>query len=464
MKKYILSILLVASVPVFAQPINGVFNSAFTKFAGDPDLKHATIGLFVVNTKTGKPVTEVNIQTGLAPASTLKTITSATAYALLGKDFTYKTTLSYTGTIENGVLNGDIIIKGNGDPTLGSWRYAKTGEKAIIDSFKNAISQAGINAITGRVIVDEGLWKGEITPDGWTWQDLGSYYGAASRPVNWRENQYDLILKSGNKLNDSVNIVGTVPSYIAGLNLRSAAVAAAKGTGDNAYIYYPQNFSWGYVRGTIPMGESNFKISGSIPHPGEQLAITLESAIKNIPITEIAKTYSEEGQTDKNEKLFYTYESVGLDSISYWFLKKSVNLYGEAFMRTLSYQLANSGETAKGIKVMQDFWQKQNIFPYALNIQDGSGLSPSNRITAKTLVEVLLYTKKQDWFASYFDGFPVINGIKMKSGSIKDVVSYTGFIKSKTGDEYVFAFIVNNYNGGGNAMRQKMWKLLDVLK
>ncbi|MEO6820584.1 MAG: D-alanyl-D-alanine carboxypeptidase/D-alanyl-D-alanine-endopeptidase [Ginsengibacter sp.] len=463
MKNIFICLLLIVSGTVYSQNINSVFNSAFAKFAQDADLKHATISLFVVNTTTGKPVTEINTQTGLAPASTQKIITSATAYALLGKDYTYKTTLGYTGTLTNGLLNGNIVIKGSGDPTLGSWRYDKTKEENVISYFKNAISQAGIKQITGHVITDTDLWSGEVTPDGWIWQDIGSYYGAGARALNWHENQYDLLLSSGEKINDPVTIVETIPSFIVGLPLKSMATSAAKGTGDNTYIYFPFAKEYGSVRGTIPAGESKFKISGATPHPEKQLAIALESALKNIDQEKIG---SESFNLPPAEKptYFYSYSSPTLDSISYWFLKKSINLYGEAFIKTLGYETYQSGETDKGVEAVQNFWKKQNIDPYAINIMDGSGLSPANRITTESLVQVLLYAKKQSWFPGYFDGFPVINGIKMKSGSIKDVLAYTGFISSKNNDEYAFAFIINNYYGNGNAMRKKMWKLLDELK
>ena len=126
--------------------------------------------------------------------------------------------------------------------------------------------------------------------------------------------------------------------------------------------------------------------------------------------------------------------------------------------------MGKSGSTKNGLKVLKAFWKEQGIDSYSLNMADGSGLSPGNRITASSLVNVLLYAKKQNWFASYYDGFPTINGIKMKSGSINGVLSYTGFIKSKNGEEYTFAFIVNNYDGKGNDTRRKMWKLLDNLK
>lgn len=130
----------------------------------------------------------------------------------------------------------------------------------------------------------------------------------------------------------------------------------------------------------------------------------------------------------------------------------------------MGFQEVQSGETSSGVRVVKNFWKKNGIDSDALNIQDGSGLSPGNRVTTASLVQVLQYSKKQDWFASYLEGFPVINGLKMKSGTINGALSYTGFIKSKNGEEYTFAFMINNYNGSASETRRKMWKLLDLLK
>jgi D-alanyl-D-alanine carboxypeptidase/D-alanyl-D-alanine-endopeptidase (penicillin-binding protein 4) len=113
--------------------------------------------------------------------------------------------------------------------------------------------------------------------------------------------------------------------------------------------------------------------------------------------------------------------------------------------------------------VIRDFWQKKGIERSAVNIIDGSGLSPSNRVTTASLVTVMEFARNQKWFSSFYDALPVISGIKMKSGSINGVVSYTGYIKGKNGNNYTFAFVVNNYDGSANTVRQKMWKLLGEL-
>ena len=463
MKKVACLLFLLGTLNVYSQTTTSIVNSAYTKFVSDPAFKHATISIFVINNATGKSVVDQNSQTGLAPASSLKVVTSAAAYALLGRNFKYNTTLSFNGKIEKGILDGDIIITGSGDPTLGSWRYNSSNEKNVLSEFMEAISQQGINEITGNVLVDESLWTGEITPNGWIWQDIGNYYGAGARTLNWRENQYDLLLRSGNLINSSVEIAGTVPDYVAGLNLKPVAKAAAKGSGDNAYIYQPLNEEYGFVRGTIPAGEKSFKISGAMPNGAEQLAMTLEAALKKSNLKKAGETYPA-GKKGTKGTIFHTHYSPTLDSISYWFLNKSINLYGEAFLKTMGFQEAQSGETNSGVTVVKNFWKKAGIDSDALNIQDGSGLSPGNRVTTTSLVQVLQYAKKQDWFASYLEGFPVINGLKMKSGTINGALSYTGFIKSKTGEEYTFAFMINNYSGGASETRRKMWRLLDLLK
>ncbi|MEO8720900.1 MAG: D-alanyl-D-alanine carboxypeptidase/D-alanyl-D-alanine-endopeptidase [Ginsengibacter sp.] len=462
MKKILLFLSLIYAIDSMAQNSEKQFNTDFQKLLNDPDLKHATISLYVINTTTGKTITETNTEVGVAPASCQKVITASTALELLGSDYTYKTTIGYTGNIVNGVLNGNLILKGSGDPTLGSWRYDQTKEENMINVFKKAVSKFGIHEIKGHVYADQSLWNGEATPNGWIWQDIGNYYGAGARALNWRENQYDLYLKSGKNIGDPVEISGTNPIFITGLNLKSKVISAAKGTGDNNYIYIPLNDDYSYIRGTTPVNENNFTIAGAMPHPATQLALTLESALKNEPIKKVSANYPSHDNLSE-AKVFYTYTSPVLDSLIFYFLRRSINLYGEALVKTMAYNFTRTGDTDSGVSVIQNFWKKKGIEPYAINIFDGSGLSPSNRVTTKALVTVMEYARSQSWFPSFYYALPTISGIKMKSGSINGVISYTGYIKNKNNDQYTFSFVINNYNGSANALRQKMWKLLNIL-
>lgn len=454
------------SIASYSQTISQKLNVAINRLQTDSQFKHATISLFVVESKTGKIIFDKNSQTGLAPASCQKVITGTTAFELLGKDYTYKTNLGYDGKIDSGILAGNIYITGSGDPTLGSWRYSSTKENIILAEFENAIKQNNILQIKGLVLGDDRMWGTQRTPDGWIWQDIGNYYGAGASALNWRENQYDLILRSGKKIGDSVKISSTRPKFLPGIHLINELTAAEKGSGDNAYIYLTPDAETGFVRGTIPVNEDSFVISGAMPDGGKLLAATIFNDIasgKNYPDN---NTNYLKGKSKWHQPatIFYTHTSPPLDSIIYWFLKRSINLYGEALIKTIGYEKIKIGSTDAGVKVIREFWSKKGIESSSLKIIDGSGLSPANRVTTKALVTVMQYAKDQNWFSSFYYDLPEINGIKMKDGYINGVRSYTGYIKNKEGVEYTFSFLINNFDGSASSVREKMWKLLDVLK
>ncbi|HVG13884.1 MAG TPA: D-alanyl-D-alanine carboxypeptidase, partial [Chitinophagaceae bacterium] len=311
-------------------------------------------------------------------------------------------------------------------------------------------------------------WEEEGVPDGWIWQDIGNYYGAGAKKLNWRENQFDLILRSGGQINGPVTIAGSVP-HLKTYKLQSFVRSAAKGTGDNAYIYFPLNSLTGEVRGTIPLGENNFVISGALP-PGENLFMKtlVDSLVKaNILNPGPLSTPQRKPTALINEKdmtLVHTETSPSLDSIIYWFNKKSINLYGEALLKTIACGAGGEASPDKAVKIIKDFWGDKGVNPSELNMVDGSGLSPLNRVTTHAQVTILQYAKKQNWFSHFYNALPEYNGMKMKSGTISGTKGFTGYHTSRTGTEYIFAFLVNNYNGSSGTLVQKMYRVLDQLK
>lgn len=450
----------------YAQTISQKLDAAVNKLQADSQCKHGTLSLYVVETRSGKTIFDKNSQTGLAPASCQKIVSAISALELLGKNYTYKTRLGYDGKIDSGILKGNIYIVGSGDPTLGSWRYQNTKENFVLAQFRNALRQNKILQVKGVVLGDDRIWGTQRIPDGWIWQDIGNYYGAGASGLNWRENQYDLILKSGEKVGDPVKIAGTTPKFLPGIHLINELTSAEKGSGDNAYIYVAPDAEAGFVRGTIPVNEDAFVISGSMPDGGKLLATTLYNdlsggkafADNNINYLKAKAKWS------RHDTIFYTHTSPPLDSIMYWFLRRSINLYGEALVKTIGYEKAGKGTTESGIKVIRDAWKTRGIERSSLKIIDGSGLSPANRVTTQALVTIMQYAKGKDWFSSFYYALPEINSIKMKDGYINGVRSYTGYVKSKAGIEYTFSFIVNNFDGSASSVREKMWKVLDILK
>jgi len=471
MKKCCCWILFYLPFYLFSQTVNDRLAKAINLLEADIQFKHAAIGMYVVETKTAKIIFEKNAEMGLVPASCQKLITSAAAFGLLGNNYRFKTELGYDGTIADGILNGNLFIRGYGDPTLGSWRWPNTKAQVIMKNSTDAVLLKGIKKINGNITGFTGNWESNSTPGGWVWEDIGNYYGAGAWGLNWLENQYEVTFKTGKNINDATEIITTNPSSIKKeYRFANFVKTGGKTSGDNGYLFSAPFSQHIIARGTVPMTEKGFTISGSMPNPAATFLLSLDDCLDKNGIKISGAHWSNSGhlidnRPTQNPKLIIdSILSPTLDLINFWFLKKSVNLFGEAFVKAIALEKKTVGSTDSGIAIIKEFWSKRGIEKSALKIIDGSGLSPANRVTAHSLVTVMQFAKSRLWFEAFYNALPEMNGIKMKDGYISGVRSYTGYIKSKTGVEYTFAFMVNNFDGSPGAVREKMWSLLDILK
>lgn len=463
MKKFFLLLFFIhAIVFVFAQEAAEKLNKAMEKFLADPALKHAITGLYVIQEGTGKVMYNLNGESGLAPGSTQKIYTSIAAFDLLGNDFKFETDFGYAGNINNQILNGNIIIHGSGDPSFGSSRFPKSIPTQIFSRFLNSLNQSGIQEINGNI--NTATTPIEI-PAAWIWEDLGNYYGAASSGINWRENEYMLHLQSGEKTGEPVSIISVNNDTKFPMKFDNEVIAAEKGSGDQSYIFLPFNSPKYIIRGTIPVAEKNFIVRGAVKDPAAYFVYDLKKyLLGKIKLAEQTNENSIAENTDTNFHLLYKYYSPPLDSLTYFFLQNSINLYGEAFMQKIAGINNVPSTNEEGILALQKYWQSKGVEKSALNIFDGSGLSPQNRVTPASMVHALEYAKTQNWFSSFYKALPEYNNIKMKSGTIDGVKAFAGYIRSKNGNNYIFAFIVNNYDKNAGSVTGKIYEVLDALK
>ncbi|QPH39073.1 D-alanyl-D-alanine carboxypeptidase/D-alanyl-D-alanine endopeptidase [Pedobacter endophyticus] len=455
------------SVNCLAQSRIQNLEKAFNNLLADEQARHAITSLCVLDATTGKVLFAKNEQIGLATASTLKTIIAATAFSILGKDFQFQTTLAYTGNITtDGTLNGNLIIIGSGDPTLGSWRY-QNKENAVLTQWVSAIKTAGIKKIEGAIIGDDRIFGTQTTPEGWVWQDIGNYYGAGTSGLAWRENQFDIHLRPGTSTTDNVRVVKTVPEtpYIQIVN---ELKTGASGSGDRTYAYLPPYGNLAYLRGTWGMGIGKPGISAALPDPAFDCAYRLQDTLKRLGIASSQQPTTTKLMALNNQPIpvvtqkISTITSPTLSEIAYWFLKKSINLYGETLLKTVALKLGKPATTAKGAETEISYWASKGIDKSALNIIDGSGLSPGDRITTSAMASVLFQIQKENWFPDFYKALPEYNGMKIKSGTINDVSAFAGYHTDASGNKYVIVININNYSGSG--INKKLFRVLDELK
>lgn len=452
-----LPIFLLSTQIIFAQNITQKLDEATKNLMNSSGAISSNLS-FYVSDENGNFIYEYQGNKGLSTASTQKIFTAGAALEALGKNYTYKTVSSYSGNISGGNLNGNLFISSTGDPTLGSWRYEAYKPENFKQKLIDAIKKSGIKKISGDLVIDDSYFDHQTIPGGWPWNDLGNYYGAGVWGINWRENQFDINI-NGNEFKSF--------SYpLEGVNwLNDLKVG---GSSDQSLIFTAPHSDVALINGTLPA--KTVTVSGSVPNPPLQLGAEVKQWLKDSGIDFSGKVVTNsqleiEGkkalQAPKNN-IILTYESPTLDKIIYWFLRKSINFYGETLIKTLGKEKKSDPSFKSGVAYLKEFWKSKGINPNMINFADGSGLSPQNYVAAKAEVQALLYARKQPWFESYYEGFPTHdNGMKMKSGTMSDTKSYAGYHTSKDGKKYVFSIIINNYEGSGSTELQK---ILNVLK
>jgi D-alanyl-D-alanine carboxypeptidase/D-alanyl-D-alanine-endopeptidase (penicillin-binding protein 4) len=468
MKRLLIVSLFLITGRAYAQDLQSKLSAAFNRLQADSQCRYASLSLTVLDAKTGEQVFAASPNMGLATASTLKTITSITAFNVLGADFRYQTQLGYNGEIAaDGTLNGDIIIKGSGDPTLGSWRYEQTKEAHVLALMVDALKTAGIKKINGRVIGDDSIFGTQSIPEGWIWQDIGNYYGAGTSGLCWRENQFDIKLRTG-AVGNPIGVSYTVPN-VSYLTFKSELVNGPAGSGDNAYAFLPVGSKVMYLRGSYAIDKDKKSISAAIPDAAYDAALRLSDTLKKLGIAvgydpESVATLTVKGlKAPLITKNLAAIPSPPLSRIIYWLNQKSINLYAEQLLKTIAWKQGRKPTTTNGVEEVQKFWQARGIDASSMNIYDGSGLSPGDRVSTNTMARILQSAKKESWFPDLYESLPVYNDMKMKSGSINSVLCYAGY-QTHNGRELCFSIMVNNFSGSSRGIKEKMFRVLDVLK
>ncbi|EOR93226.1 D-alanyl-D-alanine carboxypeptidase [Arcticibacter svalbardensis MN12-7] len=462
-------VLLAISKMLSAQSLPDKIAKAFAQFERDGQLQYGLTSLTVLNSASGEVVFSKNGNTGLAPASTLKTITSITGYNILKPDYKWETTLAYTGSIKAGVLYGDLIVKGTGDPTLGSDRYTNTKSGTLLNRWLEATKKAGIAKIEGRVIADDLLFGTQTIPDGWIWGDIGNYYGAGATSLNWRENEIELTIIPGSKTGMPVQIKNRDPE-VEGLRLINELKTGISGSGDQVYGFSAPFTDLTYLRGTYAI-DLKKRIVISMADPAYLLASQLQAHLSKAGITINGKTSTTRRLSMENNYrplasiTIDRYLSPGFSQIVYWLNQKSLNLYAENILKSMALKSDKPATFQNGVSTLTSYWNKRlGIDSNAISILDGSGLAPENRITTAVMAKILNSAKTEDWFPDFYASLPVYNNMKMKSGSIRNVLAYAGYEMSVSGTPLVFSFITNNYSGSTSSIKQKMFRVLDTLK
>ena len=456
--------------------ITPFFSAQINRFAqewkNDNSLQGASIAYCVMNAKTSEVISEYNSQVQLIPASTLKIVTTSAALGILGTNFRFETKLIYSGVLnaETGVLNGDIIILGSGDPSLQSDYFDKE-EKKITDKWAEQIKAKGIQKINGKVIGDASCFIRDVPPS-WIWGDIGNYFGAVPCGLSFMDNKFKLFFES-KEAGSRATIKKMTPSYYANDYIIWDEVIA-RGTEDEAFVFGDPFGFKKEVRGTIPPNKSNYEVEAALPDPALLCAEMLNESLKKYGVvcaeTPIAN-YDKEIKFGKTETI-HVHLSPTLDKLVQLTNIHSNNLYCETLLKTLG-----KGSFSVGIEQVKKYWQNRGVNINALFMVDGSGLSRANtlstaiqaQILGKIYRDTLLYTAfksslpiagKNGSMTNIGKGTFIENNLVAKTGYINRARGYCGYVKTKSGKYLAFSILFNNYNCSAREAKLKLEKFM----
>ncbi len=454
-------------------------NWQIEQFHNDSSLQNASISYLFFSDSLNKVIAEKNKNTSLVPASTIKIITTSSALEILGSGKKFWTKLQYDGTISNRVLDGNIYIKGGGDPALGSKYYKQNNN--FIEKWANSIKSLGIDTIKGDIVADAQIFDTDIIPPTWEWGEIGNDYGTAAFGISVYDNRFKIFISKNKKgkYKPSRSILKPfLPNTFFENKVKTASISKEK-----VYFLGAPYGKYRIVKGSIPRGRALVPVEGAIPDPPLLVAQQLRIALKKKGIISDTSTtirilkynYKLVNNTRTNISTIYSPSVAFLVNNTN---HRSNNLFAEHLLKHIGIKYFSKGDTESGIRAIYKFLKSKSINIKGLYIGDGSGISRHNAISAKHLVDVLLYMKKQSKYSSLFYNSLAIAGksgtlrkfcknmavqgkINAKSGSMTRVISYAGYMKTKSGQNLTFAIIINNYTVKRPIIRTKIAELMN---
>jgi D-alanyl-D-alanine carboxypeptidase/D-alanyl-D-alanine-endopeptidase (penicillin-binding protein 4) len=442
-----------ASLPTLASRLDELFDHA-------PSLARAVVGAHVESLQSGQTVYTRRSESLVMPASTMKIVTVAAAADRLGWGYRYRTTLEAAGTVEDGVLHGDLIVTGTGDPSIGS---PDAGDAPLFLEWAGALRERGITTVEGRLVGDDDVFDDERLGAGWAWDYLGSGYAAPSGALSYNENVAVIRVSPARTAGQPAMIQATPPGHL--LQIVNEVTTSGKGSSPTLVLARLPGSTHLEVRGQVPLGGAASVRTASVDNPTRYFVEALRLALQSRGISVSGGAWDIDDLPSPpaaDRRVIAEHESEPLSALAGYAMKVSQNFYGETFFRTLGEAPGQPATAERARDVIRTTLSDWGIPSDALVMYDGSGLSRYDLIAPAAMVAVLRHVWHDErlrgpfvaalpvaghdgTLASRMTEAPLDRHVEAKTGTINNVRALAGYLDTRAGDKLTFAIIVNNY-------------------
>src|SRR5689334_7918645 len=445
-----------------------------------PALEPGFFAVKIVSLDTGTVIYEQDANKFVRPASNMKLYTVATAFDRLTPDFHFITSVYAKEKPDDGKVKGDLIIYGRGDPSIAA-RFRDGDYFKSINELADRIVAGGVKRVKGDLVGDESYFNGAPLGSGWEWEDLTWSYGAPVSALNINDNALDLNVKPSDRVGAPV-LFTTGPPAASFVTILNHATTSARGSRSNLRVYRGLGANTIELSGTLPLGDAGWVGGVAIPDPALAFVTMLRDALvkRGVKIDGRVRTVNSRSggsivpaNTAEAPAIPAPVEVASLQSppfsvIAAHTLKPSQNQYTELILRTLGRTQAAPTSEGRirddedaGLEVVRTFLRQAGIGDNDVALNDGSGLSRNDLISANTTVQLLTFMTKHKYFEQFREALPIagIDGtlrtrmrgtpaegnVRAKTGSLSSVASLSGYVTTAGGEHLVFSMMLNNY-------------------
>lgn len=402
----------------------------------------------------------------MMPASNMKILTLAATAERLGWDYRFTTTLETMAAVADGALRGDLIVRGNGDPTI-STRNKRN--QAVFDEWAGALRAAGVTSIEGRIIGDDQVFDDEGIGPGWSWDYLEADYAAPIGALQFNENTADLVVAPGAAADDPAIVQISPGSGLTVIN-RVRTVVASEGP-NRASVNVSRRIDRPVIEvsGMIPLGAAAAKDTVAVINPTLFFAQSLKDALiaRGITVTgeavDIDDVAPELTDGDANERrTLVSTPSPALRDVANVLMKVSQNQYAETLLKAIGAARGGLGTTNAGRRAAAETFTNWGIPADSYVMSDGSGLSRYDYVAPSTITTILARMHSDPRHREAFEGTLPIAGkdgtisgrmrrslaegnAVAKTGSIANVRALSGYVKTRNGETLAFSILANDF-------------------
>jgi D-alanyl-D-alanine carboxypeptidase/D-alanyl-D-alanine-endopeptidase (penicillin-binding protein 4) len=465
-----------APSPVFTR---AVLQHSIDSLVADPIFGNSHLGLLIVEPVTGDTLYSHNAGKLFMPASNMKLLTGSTALVQLGANYRFTTTFLSSAPVVEGVLRGDLVVAGRGDPTVSDAMQGGDAMKPLRAAAESLYAR-GIREIGGSIVKGGNAFP-DTTIGEWDWTNLETTSGAAIDELMFNEGVARVTVYGGDKPGDAVRLVTsparTTPQVVAEFVTTDPATMPAPaprpGAPAAAGRFGPSRS--GMVRGTTDLRgpvpivrlrgwvapRDSVRATLAIRDPASSWLQAFAEALADKGITvrgSVVRT--PDASLDGLQPLF-TMTSAPLSDVLARFLKPSQNQIGEILLHTLGLEKAGMGSADSGRRVVERQMIAFGADSNGFAVRDGSGLSRHDYVTPETFVRILDAMRKRDDFKTFYDAMPIggVDGtianrmkntpaqgnVHAKTGTVDRSHSLTGYVTTADGKLLLFSFQHNNY-------------------